>query len=169
MFNGCASLEEVPALDSSSCTSMRQTFFGCQSLRTLPPLNTALVTDMYGMLQNCSCLENIPWLDTSAATSATTFCQNNSALRTLPALDFAGVAGLLSNAFACSSLTECLITGITQTVSFASCKLSAAALNTIFTNLSANGAGKTITITGNYGAATCDTSIATAKGWTVTT
>ena len=167
MFNGCASLRELPAFNTLHVTSMRQAFYGCQSLTSLPSLNTALVGDMYGMLQNCSRLENVPWLDTSAATSATTFCQNNSALRTLPALDFAGVAGSLSNAFSCSSLTECLITGLNQTVSFANCKLSAAAINTIFTNLSATGTGKTITVTGNYGAATCDTSIATAKGWTV--
>ena len=44
----------------------------------------------------------------------------------------------------------------------------AAALNEIYANLSANGAGKTITVTGNYGTASDDPSIATAKGWTVT-
>ncbi len=47
------------------------------------------------------------------------------------------------------------------------CDLSAAALNTLFGDLPTI-AGKTIMITGCTGAATCDQSIATAKGWTVT-
>ena len=45
--------------------------------------------------------------------------------------------------------------------------LDATALNTLFTDLPTV-VGKTITITGAVGAATCDTTIATAKGWTVT-
>jgi hypothetical protein len=45
--------------------------------------------------------------------------------------------------------------------------LSGSELNSIYTALSANGAGKTITVTGNYGTSTDDPTIATAKGWTV--
>ena len=48
------------------------------------------------------------------------------------------------------------------------CSLDATALNQVFTDLPTL-TGKTIRITGNPGATTCDTSIATAKGWTVTT
>lgn len=44
--------------------------------------------------------------------------------------------------------------------------LDATALNTLFGDLPVL-SGKTIKITGNPGAATCDTSIATSKGWTV--
>jgi len=45
--------------------------------------------------------------------------------------------------------------------------LDATALNTLFGDLPTL-TGKTIVITGCTGAATCDTSIATGKGWTVT-
>jgi hypothetical protein len=48
-----------------------------------------------------------------------------------------------------------------------SCKLSAAALDEIYTNLPTV-VGQTITVTGNYGIAGDDPTIATAKGWTVT-
>lgn len=40
-------------------------------------------------------------------------------------------------------------------------------LNNVFTNLGTAAGVQTITITGNPGAATCNTAIATAKGWTV--
>jgi hypothetical protein len=53
------------------------------------------------------------------------------------------------------------------TFSVASCKLSATALNEIYTNLPTV-TSQTITVTGNYGTATDDPTIATAKGWTVT-
>jgi hypothetical protein len=49
----------------------------------------------------------------------------------------------------------------------ASCKLSATKLNEIYSNLKTV-TGKTITVTGNYGTASDDPSIAIAKGWTVT-
>lgn len=47
------------------------------------------------------------------------------------------------------------------------CSLDADALNLLFSDLPAL-TGKTIRITGNPGASTCDTTIATSKGWTVT-
>jgi len=52
--------------------------------------------------------------------------------------------------------------------SIANGMLEADALNEIFTN-APTVSGQTMTVTGNPGAATCDTSIATAKGWTVVT
>ena len=59
-------------------------------------------------------------------------------------------------------------TGINVSVNMANGMFGATALNEIYTNLSSNGTGKTITVTGNYGTASDDPSIATAKGWTVT-
>jgi hypothetical protein len=53
------------------------------------------------------------------------------------------------------------------TIGYNSCNLSATALNDIYTALPTVSA-KTITITGNWGAATDNPAIATAKGWTVT-
>jgi hypothetical protein len=58
-------------------------------------------------------------------------------------------------------------TGIAQNISVANCKLSATKLNEIYSNLKTV-TGKTITVTGNYGTASDDPSIAIAKGWTVT-
>lgn len=66
----------------------------------------------------------------------------------------------------CASLSSFLGYGMVVDVDFSGCNLATAALNTIFSNLGTV-SGKTITITGNPGAGTCNQSIATGKGWTV--
>jgi len=58
-------------------------------------------------------------------------------------------------------------TGTSPQVDVSTCALGATALNLLFGDLPTM-TGKTIKITGNPGAATCDPTIATAKGWTVT-
>lgn len=49
------------------------------------------------------------------------------------------------------------------------CALDEAAINHLFTDLPTVSTARTISIKGNPGASTCDTSIATAKNWTVVT
>jgi hypothetical protein len=68
----------------------------------------------------------------------------------------------------CRSLTSCTVTGMKVNVDFTNCRLSTAALNQIYTNLAPVATARTITVTGNYGNVADDTSIATAKNWTVT-
>ena len=69
----------------------------------------------------------------------------------------------------CSQLARAQIFGMRFSFSVASCKLSAVALNEIFTALPTV-VGQTITVTGNYGINQTgyDPPIATAKGWVVT-
>jgi len=67
----------------------------------------------------------------------------------------------------CSSLSKGALSGTKESISYASCKLSGAALDEIYTNL-ATVTGKTITVSNNWGTASDTPSIATAKGWTVT-
>ena len=67
----------------------------------------------------------------------------------------------------CNSLARIEAKDFRFTFSVQNCKLSATALNEIYTNLPTV-TSQTITVTGNYGAATDDPTIATAKGWTVT-
>jgi len=95
-----------------------------------------------------------------------------SSLQTIPPMDCAGVSSSanFNNAFATSaSLTRIQATGQRFSFSVASCRLSAVALNELFTGLPTV-TGQTITVTGNYGIneAGYNPAIATAKGWTVT-
>ena len=65
------------------------------------------------------------------------------------------------------SLTEVLLYGLKLSFNIGNCSMSATALNNLFTSLGTPATTQTVTVTGNPGAATCNTSIATAKNWTV--
>ena len=80
-------------------------------------------------------------------------------------------ANFLTNMFLnTQSIARVEATGIKANVNCANCSLSAAALNEIYTNLADLTAlpSRTITVTGNYGTAGDNPTIATAKNWTVT-
>jgi hypothetical protein len=67
-----------------------------------------------------------------------------------------------------SSLGSFKATGINKNINVSSGKLSATELNEIYTNLASGVSSKTITVTGNWGTASDNPAIATAKGWSVT-
>ena len=54
-----------------------------------------------------------------------------------------------------------------QNINVSRCGMNTDAINTLFEDLVRTNVGRTIHVTGNPGAATCNTSIATAKGWSV--
>lgn len=95
------------------------------------------------------------------------FARNNKSIRTLVIDNASGITDTTNFLASVSSLEKLILTGLTIGVSIASCNLGAAALNAFFTSLGTAKGAQTITITNNPGAGTCDTSIATAKGWTV--
>lgn len=145
-FQNLRKLVVVELPDTQAVTDMSSMFSSCASLQTVPLFNTQAVTIMSSMFANCSSLQNVPALVTTAVTSST---------------NFNGMFG------GCNSLARIEAKDFRFTFSVANCKLSAAALNEIYTNLPTV-TGQTITVTGNYGTTGDDPTIATAKGWTVT-
>ena len=171
LFANCVNLLIAPSLNiTSSCTSFTSVFSGCTNLLYVPVYNTSNVTNATQVFLNCVFLVNAPALDLSKVTNVVNLFSGCTALTTIPSYNLGAVtSGSFLNTFgACSSLSRFSATGMNQSFTVANCKLSATELNTMFGNLSNTGTGKTVTVTGNYGAATCDTSIATAKGWSVT-
>jgi len=180
MFYGCASLQSIPAFPGSveAVTTMRQMFYNCHSLQAIPsfPGSVEAVTTMYQMFYNCYSLQTIPAFPGSVAavTDMRQMFYDCVSLQTIPAFETNGIASATppTEMFSgCRSLAVGRTNGIRYSISYAGCKLSASQLNAIFTGLgTADNAGgqQTVTITGNYGAATCDQTIATGKGWTVT-
>jgi len=73
-----------------------------------------------------------------------------------------------TNTFNGLNMKRFLATGLTKTFTVNRNLLGEDEINEMFTNLG-DGTGQTVTVTNNIGAATCDTSIATAKNWTVVT
>ena len=178
MFQNCSSLQNIPAFPGSvaAVTNMSGMFQNCSSLQNIPafPGSVAAVTNMANMFLNCSSLQNIPAFSGSVAavTNMSSMFQNCSSLQNIPTLNMSGVsssANVLNFATTCFSLARAQISGMRFSFSVASSKLSAVALNEIFTGLPTV-TGQTITVTGNYGInqAGYNPTIATAKGWTVT-
>ena len=121
-------------------------FSSCSRLQSVPLFNTAAVTNMGNMFNSCNGLAAVPALVTTAVTSASNF------------------SSIFSS---CNSLARIEAKNFRFTFTVANCKLSATALDEIYTNLPI-AVSQTITVTGNYGTATDNPAIATAKGWTVT-
>lgn len=166
-FRDWENLESVNIRDASAVTDMGVMFWGCTSLVTVPLFDTSAVTNMSSMFRNCSALTTVPTFDTSAVTNMANMFYGCSALTTVPALDVSAATQLGSTIFnGCSNLTSILAFGFKVSFSVANTALDTEALNTLFDNLADD--GETVTITGTPGAATCDRSIATAKGWRVT-
>ena len=144
MFNSCYSLTSVPLLNTAAGTNFSSMFYNCRALTSVPLLNTAAGTNFSYMFYNCFSLTSVPLLNTAAGTNFTYM--------------FTG----------CPSLAKGALSGTTRAISYSGCKLSAAELDEIYTNLGTAFGAQTITVTGNYGVTGDTPTIATAKGWTVT-
>jgi len=152
MFRFCRPLERVPEtfLTGATLTTANAMFYECYGLQNCPNINLSGVANISEIFYNCRAIKEIPDIQlrtASAGTYTNMFFQNWNLSR-------CGMSGF---------------TGANLVVS--SCSLGGTALNEIYSNLGtvgASGAGlRTITITGNWGAASDNPSIATAKGWTV--
>jgi len=167
-FSQCRSLRSVPLLNTSSCLNVKNMFLNCYSLQSIPLLNTSFVTDFSSFLSGCYSLTHIPLLDTGAGTNFTNAFSQSGALENIPLIDIGSgttLTGIFTNT---SALQKAALVGTKESITYNNPGLlSAAALDEIYTNL-ATVVGKTITVTGNYGTASDDPTIATAKGWTVT-
>lgn len=169
MLLRCMALRVIPLFDFGNVTNATGALRECFSLPTIPAFNFVKATDITNIFYLDEALYAIPDMIFGALTAAQNFCNGCVGLRYIGALDFSLVTNLTNAWYYSTSLGRSKITGIKITHTVANCSLSASALNEIFTNLASGVTGQTITVSNNPGAATCDTSIATAKGWTVVT
>ena len=167
LFSQFSALVTAPPMDTSAVTTFNQMFYACSALKNVPWYNTSNVTNFQSTFHLCSSLQTIPLLDTSLATTVSNMFNSCTSLTTVPALNWTSVTNATSVFNNCTALTSIGVLNLKETFSIVGTQLNAAAINTLFTNLGTV-SGKTVTITGVPGAATCDRSIATAKGWTVT-
>jgi hypothetical protein len=150
-YTNCFSGTSFPPLPVSNAalTTANQMYFGCQSCEIFPEfVSTAQMTNVNQMYAGCNSMQTTPVHNMSGVTSQT----NAAAFINGPNVSRAQISGMRFN------------------ISLINMKLSAVALNEIFTGLPTV-TGQTITVTGNYGTSQTgvyNPSIATAKGWTVT-
>jgi hypothetical protein len=188
LLSSCYALQSV-TLDLPALTSAESLLSSCYALQSVT-LDLPALTSADYLLTQCFSLQSVT-LDLPALTSAESLLSSCYALQSvtldLPALTSADY--LLSSCYGLQSVTldlpaltsqlnfgnhqklqRLIANGHMKNVWVGETKLSAQDLNALFTSLGTvdPGDGYTITITGARGAATADTSIATAKGWVVT-
>ncbi len=165
MFLGCTALTTIPLLDTSSVTDMTSMFGWCRWLTTIPLLDTSSVINMSNMFVNCNSLLVIPLLDTSSVTNMTGMFSWCFPLTIIPPLN-TWLTTTVTNIFNwCYSLKR-ILTQFSISFSIINWSMSSNALDELFTALPIV-TWQTITITWNYWATLCDTSIATWKWRTV--
>jgi surface protein len=170
MLSTCTSLKSVPLFDTSNATNVASMLGGCTALQSVPFFDTSGGTNFFNMFLGCGSLQSVALLDTSSITNFQNAFSGCSGLAAIPALDMSAATNVTNTFLTATSLAKCEVTGLAINVSFANCSLSSAALDEIYTNLAdlTGLTGQTITVTGNYGTAGDDTTIATNKNWTVT-
>lgn len=171
MLDGCYSLKSIPNFNiTTSCTTVSSLCNNCYSLEKAPTFSDSSgVTNITQILNMCKSITNIPSyvfgnLSSSGLNSA--FSSMDS-LQVLPSISVGNTYTSNSGSVTNSYSLKRMLMPLKYTFSVANAKMSASALNEMF-NILPTVTNQTVTITGNYGASTCDTSIATAKGWTVT-
>lgn len=167
LFYACSSLVSLYIKKTVNITTTFSMFAYCYALQTVPFFDTSNVTTTTSMFFRCFILSKLPLFDMSKVTTASSMLNSCTLLQSISALNLTSVTTTTDMFLGCSSVYKASFINMKETFSIANCKLSATALNEIYTNL-ATVVGKTITVTGNYGTATDDPTIATAKGWTVT-
>lgn len=196
MFQGCRALQTIPLLDTSSVTKFSNMFRDCQSLNHLPELDFSsndgastgmfnncesltrlpasfagftVTTSMSSFFRDCRSLQEIPNMVTTGVDSFSYCFRNTSSLKEIGTMDLSSVvtsSGINATVSGSTSLAKFNAIGPSTDWNISGGAFWGDELDQIFTNLPTV-TDKTITITNTFGAADCDTSIATAKGWTV--
>jgi len=178
MFSGCTALEIAPFFNTSNVTTVSGMFFGCFNLKYVPSYNLTSCTNISNMFFDCVSLRYVPDLSVKTPALGATFMNatgvffNNQSLISIGFIDLSAVNNNSQTFINSSSpprlLQRSLVTGHAYNHTYINCNLSPEALNEIYTNLPTAASGSIITVTGNWGTAYDDPTIATGKGWTVT-
>lgn len=179
MFYECYSLKIVPDnfIDVSNCTTVGSLFRHCYSLERGPALNTSRAETLDYMYESCWTIQYIPTYNTTKCTNFDNFASSCYNLHKAPTMSMSATTYCQSAFGSCYSLVDGSgLTDIRESISFDNCQLSGTSLNAIYTNLPTV-SGKNINVTVNWGSVSTGSagtwnaphtpSIATAKGWTV--
>lgn len=144
VFSNMDTLQSVGDIDLPSATSMSSFFTNCFSLIVVGDITTSSsLTSLASFASACRRLTGISISDCSGVTATSNMFLTNS------------------------SMDSVILTGITVGFILSNANMNTAALDAMFTALGTASGSQTIMVSGNPGSSTCDTSIATNKGFTV--
>ena len=123
MFDGCASLTELPEMDLSNCTDMMRFAYGCTNLINAPDYDTRNVKSFESVFQLCRNLVRGPYWD---ARNVTTFA---SAFSWCDQMTDMGIKNINANL----DLSTCMVLSIESAIAIMSeCRNAGAARSIYF-------------------------------------
>jgi hypothetical protein len=141
-------IEQVGNITLTNAPDLTNFFYQAYNLHTIGVINAPNCTGINAMFNNCNSLKEIVFTDCSNIVSVST--------------------GSGGSFFQCHSLSKLIMPGMRIGFNISGSNMTTEALNDLFTSLGTASGSQTIIVTGNPGASTCDTSIATAKDFMVT-
>jgi hypothetical protein len=151
-----------------SAATITQNIFQLADIREVGDLTFPLSTTLSLCGAN-SKLGKIGVINAPLVSNINQFCMNNTEIREIVFTSCSAVTEASFAFYNASSLAKLITPGLTIGVALNGTAMTATAFNEWFTSLGTANGAQTIAISGKHpGKSTCDTSIATAKGFTVT-
>jgi hypothetical protein len=167
-FFATSRIIELGNLNFSAMTSASAMFIQRGNLKRMGTCNFPLVTTLQNFQFENFALESIGTITTSGSlTSINNAFYDCKNVKSINITNCANVTTVGSAFLNCNSLESLILTGLTRGFTVDDCNMSATAINALFTSLGTASGAQTINVRRNPGSATCNTSIATAKGFTV--
>jgi len=136
-------------------------------MRSIGDVDVSTSTDCARMFRLCIFLEGTGVVNVNSCANITTMFQQCSNIRKITLINCGNIT-TTTNAFnLCTNLEELELFGMTVGFSVNGCRMTAQSLNVLMTSLDTANGSQNLDFRNNPGAATCDTTIATGKGYTV--
>lgn len=172
---GCNALTSFGSVNISSATNLNLAWYRCESLTEFPLINTSKVTNFASAWDNCSSLTEFPALNMSSGTNFKMTWNGCSALTTIGQLDLSNGTDFTNAWLYCENLTNLSGFGaIKESISLSnSPNLTVDSIMNVINqaaDLKSLGiTGKKIALGTNTNKLTsAQISVATSKGWTIT-
>jgi hypothetical protein len=161
-------IDKLGNINAPTITNASQFLSTNKMLQEVGTLNFPLATNMSQFLWVCEELVNVGTITTGESlTNLNSFATNARKVKSLVFTECSGVTDF-TNAFAgMTSLETLILPNATRSFTIDDCNMSATAIDALFTSLGTAVGFRTINVRRNPGSATCTTSIATSKGFTV--
>lgn len=155
-------------INTSGVTTMQTAFQACKG-RTFPTLDCTSNTTLYRTFFQADGFTVLDFIiNTESVTNFRELVRDNYTVTEIRNINWSGATNMTNTFQNAYNLSRIVGGNIPITFTIANCNFEATEIDELFTDLPTV-AGQNVTVTGNPGAAGCDPSIATGKGWSVTT
>ena len=161
-------LTKIGNVSAPTSTSAQSIFENSLMLHSIGTVSMPLASNIVAMFSACINLESVVNITiSSTCTNITNLGANARKCKGFIISNCAGITTTTNAFFGMVSMETLILTGMTRGFTIDDCNMSATAIDALFTSLGTASGSQTINVRRNPGSATCTTSIATAKGFTV--